>query len=236
MRRFVARQGEYVVRLGSDEREVLATVASDVARMLGAAPFDAAPEPAAGRAGAGDEPPAGSGRPTSERAADPHGAWPWSQAVDPPEDPAVRRLLPDGSLDPEQAAEFRRFTEGDLRERKIAGLRTWWAALTTPGGRQGDAVAVTEAEAPAVAAAMTDVRLVLAERLGVRTDDDGDRLYAELAQDPAEDRAAQVRHAFVGVYAVLSELQESLVGAMLTAARARGTSHRRGGGTPGAAG
>lgn len=224
MRRFVARQGQYVARLASDEREVLATVASDVARMLGAEPF----EPGAPAA----EPPA----PGAGGAPDAHGAWPWAQSVDPPQDPAVRRLLPDGSLDPEQAAEFRRFTEGDLRERKVAGLRAWWTALQTPGGRLGDAVAVPVAEAPAVAAAMTDVRLVLAERLGVRTDEDGERLYAELAQDPGEDRAAQVRHAFVGVYAVLSELQESLVGAMLADARARGTSHPRRSGGAGAAG
>jgi hypothetical protein len=233
MRRFVARQGQYVVRLDSDEREVLATVASDVARMLGAEPFGPG---ARGRRGSSDEV-----RPSDEDApdvpgSDLHGSWPWSQAVDPPDDPAVRRLLPDGSLDPEQAAEFRRFTEGDLRERKIDGLHAWWAALTTPGGRLGDAVAVPTGEAPAVAAAMTDVRLVLAERLGVRTDEDGERLYAELAQDPGRDRAAQVRHAFVGVYAVLSELQESLVGAMLADARTRGTSHPRGSGGSGTAG
>jgi hypothetical protein len=226
MRGFVARQGQYVVRLTADERDVLATVASDVARMLGAEPFTpVGRKPARGGRGSSDQ-----------DAPDLHGAWSWSQAVEPPDDPAVRRLLPDGSLDPEQAAEFRRFTEGDLRERKIAGLRSWWSALTTPGGRLGDAVAVTEAEAPAVAAAMTDVRLVLAERLSVRTDEDGERLYAELAQEPGPDRAAQVRHAFVGVYAVLSELQESLVGAMLAAARARGTSHRRGSGGTGTAG
>ncbi|MCR6689514.1 DUF2017 family protein [Cellulomonas sp.] len=248
MRGFVARQGQYVARLDAGERDVLAGIASDVGVMLGAVPFRRAAraatqaaeraaqqalgqtvEPTVEHGGTSSDTPAGAdGLPVS--------GWPWEQDIEPPEDPAVRRLLPDGSLDAEQAAEFRRLTEPDLRARKVEGLRTWWSALRTPGGRSGDAVAVTAAEAPAVAAALTDIRLVLADRLGVVTDEDADRLYDELALDPGDDHAAQVRHAFVGIYAVLSELQETLVGAMLADARARGTSHRRPGGGASASG
>lgn len=254
MRGFVARQGQYVARLDAGERDVLAGIASDVGVMLGAVPFRRAARAAAqaaehaaqqalGHTGEPSiEPTVGQGGTPRSSAASagadglPTSGWPWEQEIEPPQDPAVRRLLPDGSLDAEQAAEFRRLTEPDLRARKVEGLRTWWSALRTPGGRSGDAVAVTAAEAPAVAAALTDIRLVLADRLGVVTDEDADRLYDELALDPGDDRAAQVRHAFVGIYAVLSELQETLVGAMLADARARGTSHRRPGGGPPASG
>ncbi|CAM5792458.1 putative protein OS=Cellulomonas persica OX=76861 GN=CPE01_01400 PE=4 SV=1 [Cellulomonas persica] len=245
MRGFVARQQEYVARLDADERAVLAGIASEVGVLLGAVPFrktarqadaaaSAAPTPtgaAGGQVDEGDDEDdvpgdlLDDGPPLSAL------GWAWQRPVERPTDPAVRRLLPDASDDPEQAAEFRRLTDADLRERKITGLRTWWQALRTPGGPQGDAVAVTAAEAPAVAAAMTDVRLVLADRLGIRTDEDGERIYQELAQpapaapdgsDAAE--AMAVRRAFVGVYAMLSELQETLVGAMLAQARARRTS------------
>ena len=35
--------------------------------------------------------------------------------IDQPEDPVLRRLLPNGYADPESAAEFRKYTEGSLR-------------------------------------------------------------------------------------------------------------------------
>ncbi|UJP41680.1 DUF2017 family protein [Cellulomonas palmilytica] len=240
MRGFVARQHEYVARLDADERAVLAGIASEVAVLLGAEKFRTA-----GRLRAD----AGTGAEGSDETADDdeladepplHAlGWPWQRPVEAPTDPAVRRILPDASDDPEQAAEFRRLTDADLRARKIAGLRTWWHALRTPGGRQGDAVAITAAEAPAVAAAMTDVRIVLADRLGIRTDEDGERIYSELqapspADGPGPDggEAAAVRRAFVGVYAMLSELQETLVVAMLARARSRDTTHGRPGSGP----
>jgi len=249
MRGFVARQQEFVARLDADERAVLAGIASEVAVLLGATPFrtaDGLRRTSRGGAGQqvvgrvdgderardGDDEPRG----LDDDADVPLSAlgFAWQRPVAAPRDPAVRRILPDASEDPELAAEFRRLTDADLRERKIAGLRTWWHALRTPGGRQGDAVAITAAEAPAVAAAMTDVRLVLADRLGVRTDEDGEAIYRELerASAPGESdaasgataggEAAAVRRAFIGVYAMLSELQETLVGEMLAQARARG--------------
>ncbi|MFC0706120.1 hypothetical protein FHR89_002060 [Cellulomonas uda] len=240
MRGFVARQQEYVARLDADERAVLAGIASEVAVLLGAEKFRTAGRlrtdvGAPSHADASDE------LDDDELVEEPplHAlGWPWQRPVEAPTDPAVRRLLPDASDDPEQAAEFRRLTDADLRARKIAGLRTWWHALRTPGGRQGDAVAITAAEAPAVAAAMTDVRIVLADRLGIRTDEDGERVYAELHAASGHDagggrdggggdggEAAAVRRAFIGVYAMLSELQETLVTAMLVRVRSRDATH-----------
>ena len=98
--------------------------------------------------------------------------------VTPPRDPALRRLLPDASrADPELAAEFRRLTEADLRGAKVAHLLRLRDALQGPG----TAVVVPPSDAPAFAAAFTDLRLVVAERLGIRTEADAEALAAALA-------------------------------------------------------
>ncbi len=231
MRGFRAVAGRYVAGLGPTEREVFATVVADVAELLGAERFGverAAPEPD----GAG---PLGALRMATG-------------AVDAPEDPAVRRLLPDASRDDDAvAAEFRRLTEADLRWAKIARLRDVWSALVAPAGARGpgarapldddDDLVLARADAPAFAAALTDVRLVLADRLGLETEADADRLYATLeAQAEAEededlvpgsrggaddDRPAreileqEVRAYLGSVYAALSWLQESLMAVLL---------------------
>src|SRR5699024_3875466 len=89
-------------------------------------------------------------------------------------DPALDRLLPTGNREDEQeAAEFRRYTEQGLRSRKHANLMT---AVRTLDAADEDQWAVTRAEAPAVMIALTDVRLVMGERLGLRTDEDAERL------------------------------------------------------------
>lgn len=53
-------------------------------------------------------------------------------------DPALRRLLPDAYRDdPEAAAEFRRFTSGDLLGRKVSNARTLLATLGDASGPVG---------------------------------------------------------------------------------------------------
>lgn len=133
-----------------------------------------------------------------------------------PDDPALLRLLPDVSReDPEVAAEFRRLTEEDLRATKVAQLLRLRAAL------QGHPeVVVVPSEAPAVAAALTDLRLVIAERLGIRDEADADAVH-RLVQtvhvlDPA-DGDAIARAYLATVYTMLSLLQETLVELMLDA-------------------
>ncbi len=95
--------------------------------------------------------------------------------ADPPEDlddrdPALDRLLPVAHRGDEKvAAEFRRLTEHDLRDRKAANLT---AAIEALRGATGDHLELTKEQAGAVAVALTDARLVLGERLGLRTDED----------------------------------------------------------------
>lgn len=123
------------------------------------------------------------------------------------DDPALARLLPQANReDPALAAEFRRLTEGGLRARKRAHLALASAALQ----RQGP-LGLTREEASALVKALTDTRLVLGERLGLRSDED------------AEAIAEALRHRSTGddpwisaalLYDVLTWWQESLVTAL----------------------
>jgi len=211
MRGFKRRRGMYVARLDADERDVVAALVADVAELLGA-----------GRLETRDAVPAGDGNPRMR-----------IEPLPPPSDPAVRRLLPDASRDdPQVALEFRRLTEDDLRADKVARLARLWAALTTPTpGWRTDAFVVAPADAQGVAAAITDLRLVLAERLGIRTDEQAERLYDALLDSPQADPAADeetedldpaARRYLVAVYGALSWLQESLVEMLLHDLRAGG--------------
>lgn len=202
MRAFTERQGAFVARLDASEREVVAALVADVAQLLGAPRFDEVGVPGA-----------------------PEVPLLRTEALPAPQDPAVRRLLPDASRDdPELSAEFRRLTEDDLRAAKVARLGRLWTLLTTAGeGRRHDLLTVSPAAAPDVAAALTDLRLVLAERLDVRTDEDAERLYDELDDDDGAP-GAEVRRYLVALYGALSWLQESLVGLMLAQARRGGAS------------
>ena len=154
-------------------------------------------------------------------------------AVKPPADPALARLLPDGHRDdPEASAEFRRYTEVGLRQRKRTGLETARRTLGRPG-----VLLLDDSEAQAWVVALTDVRLVLAERMGLRTDDDherlmdqvmdaidardegdsadavGDRPASDLGGDPASDMVAL--EVMLSLYDFLTWLQETLVAALV---------------------
>jgi len=123
-------------------------------------------------------------------------------------DPALERLLPAGNRTDDQAsADFRRLTEHGLRTRKARHLASAIAALRAPG----TAVDLDERTAVDMVVALTDVRLVLGERLGLREDADVDRLEAELATMDDDDPRL---HA-MSVYDFLTWLQETLATAML---------------------
>lgn len=122
-----------------------------------------------------------------------------------PTDPALLRLLPDVAPDdPERSEEFRRLTEADLRESKLANLRI---ALHTLGatGR----IELGGEQLAAWLTALTDVRLVVASRLEIADDDDVERLHAE------EDGLPEHEAMLLTVYDVLSWAQEHLAAIML---------------------
>src|SRR6476469_3845992 len=89
-----------------------------------------------------------------------------------PRDPALDRIFPTANRQDDQvAAEFRRLTEEGLRSRKAANLSTAIAALS---GFEEQRISLDHEEALALLVALTDVRLVLGERLGLRSDEDFD--------------------------------------------------------------
>jgi len=199
-RPFRGRHGRVVVNLDPAERELLAGLLRDVASLLDPEAGDGDADDAAETAGAGDE---------------------WAQleaalAVAPPSDPAVARLLPDGNRDdPELAQSYRRLTEHGLRENKQAALVTAAAAL-----RRDDPVVLDRDEATALLKGMNDVRLVVAERVGLRTDEDAAALHLHLelaARLPEDVQVPDAEQAWLGmaaIYEALTWWQEALVAAI----------------------
>ncbi|MDJ0316356.1 MULTISPECIES: DUF2017 domain-containing protein [Arthrobacter] len=125
-----------------------------------------------------------------------------------PADPALLRLLPNAVMDDDEGAlEFRQLTERSLRETKIGALRA--AAL----GLDSEKLLLNEEAAKLWAMALNDVRLVLAERLDIRDEQDAERVHE--VQDWAD--ADDVESYLSLVYNFVSWLQESLVQAMLMA-------------------
>src|SRR5262249_30679558 len=121
-----------------------------------------------------------------------------------PDDPAIERLFPDVyPEDPDAAAEFRRFTEEDLKAAKLDQAKTVLEDLLEAGGE----VRLDEAAADMWLRALTDVRLTLGTRLGVEDDTDIEtELDEAVLRDPTSPRVSQL-----SVYAYLTFLQESLV-------------------------
>ena len=126
-----------------------------------------------------------------------------------PRDPALDRLFPTGNREDEQlAAEFRRLTEEGLRARKTANLDT---AITALSPLEDEKVSIDHEQAVALVVALTDVRLVLGERLGLKQDDDFDLLEEQVSGLPEDDPAVYA----LAVYDFLTWLQETLAHALM---------------------
>jgi hypothetical protein len=130
-----------------------------------------------------------------------------------PDDPVLARLFPTAYPgDAEASAEFRRFTEGTLRDGKagaavaiIDGLEE--AGLPSELTEEGLMIDVelSEAEAETWMRSFTDLRLALATRLGVEEGDE--EVWAAL---PDDDPRAQAHD----IYDWVGYLQETLVHAL----------------------
>ncbi|HEX5967452.1 MAG TPA: DUF2017 domain-containing protein [Intrasporangium sp.] len=126
-------------------------------------------------------------------------------------DPALDRLLPDAHRgDDAVAAEFRRLTEEGLRQRKSANLDV---AMERLAAASDDQVALDDAQAPAFLMALTDVRLLLGERMGMRTEEDAERLHAAMEVIDDDDPLGYA----MAWYDFLTWLQETLTQALMDA-------------------
>ncbi|MEU2199716.1 DUF2017 family protein [Isoptericola sp. NPDC019482] len=219
----------YVARWDDVEREVLGRVARDVAELL--------------RAESGLEP----GIEVGDGVA-------FTGVARVPQDPAVQRLLPDAhDEDADVAAEFRHLTQTDLAAGKLARLVAFADAIDSPDvlpddPREGAELVVPRESAQEFAGALTDVRLVLAERLGLVDDQDVETLHDDVlaglddedddTDDADDDReetddapdeyagwervglSGRERRYWGGVFVAAGFAQESLVDEMLADLRA----------------
>ncbi|MEU1268977.1 DUF2017 domain-containing protein [Streptomyces sp. NPDC005799] len=141
---------------------------------------------------------------------------------EPPNDPVLKRLFPDAYSDPEgtpgpqeaqeaqaYSAEFRRYTENDLRAGKrdnaLAVVRTLDAL--TPGADGGAVLKLSPEQSRQWLGSLNDLRLAIGSRLEITDEDDTDVLYRLPDEDP--------RKPMVMAYLWLGGLQETLVNTLL---------------------
>lgn len=131
----------------------------------------------------------------------------------PPEDPVLRRLLPDAYSgdEVEESGEFRRYTEQSLTAAKVSHAEAVLSSLVV-GGYDPDAGEIGGQEAVEVELGheavqawlktLTDIRLAIAVRLGIETEED-----AVVVAQSEDDAVA----AMSDVYDWLGYVQESLI-------------------------
>ncbi|MGC9536246.1 DUF2017 domain-containing protein [Streptomyces sp. UG1] len=143
---------------------------------------------------------------------------------EPPADPVLKRLFPDAYVDPEGApqakeaeeqraysAEFRRYTENDLRAGKrdnaLAVIRSLDELSGASAGEGGAVLKLSAEESQCWLGALNDLRLAIGSRLDITDEDDTDLLY----RLPDEDS----RKPMVMAYLWLGGLQETLVSTLM---------------------
>lgn len=127
----------------------------------------------------------------------------------PPDDEVLLRLLPNAYADPVESAEFRRYTESVLREKKRAHALLLRSQLLHADTSK---VVLNHETAQAWLGAMNDIRLALGVRLQVE-ENSSEQFELLPPDDP-----------MYGVYAVyswLGWLQESLLHALMDDARSK---------------
>ncbi|MGP4089647.1 DUF2017 domain-containing protein [Streptomyces sp. KR55] len=141
---------------------------------------------------------------------------------EPPSDPVLRRLFPDAYRDPERtpgpeaaeeekaySAEFRRYTENDLRagkrENALAVIRS--LDMLASAGDGGAVLELTVEQSQQWLGALNDLRLAIGSRLEITDEDDTDLLYQLPDEDP--------RKPMVMAYLWLGGLQETLVSTLM---------------------
>jgi Domain of unknown function (DUF2017) len=155
----------------------------------------------------------------NERAVPADGADPLEAMLDfsgpttEPEDPVLKRLFPTAYVDDDEAAgEFRRFTEGALRDGKAAVAIAVIEALEEAGlpaeleedGLMID-VELSETEAEAWLRSFTDMRLAIATRLEIEEGDE--EFWHSLSEEDPRSQAHDI-------YEWVGYLQETLVEAL----------------------
>jgi hypothetical protein len=136
--------------------------------------------------------------------------------TEPPADPVLARLFPDAYSDHEDgidareaSAEFRRFTENDLRARKREDAQAVIRTLDSlhPEGDERVVLRLDPDDCRHWLGTLNDLRLAIATRLDI----DDDKSYDELRDLPDDD----LRKPLAMVYDWLTGLQDTLIESMM---------------------
>ena len=149
-----------------------------------------------------------------------------------PEDPVLRRLLPNAYADEKSAGEFRRYTEHGLREKKKAHALAIYEALLpqdeewtgdTPLDKGFLTVTFPSAQSLEWLGGLNDLRLALAVRLGIGTNLSESK-GAEHEEEPSNAESLHKKYelmvdsdpmkAVYSVYSWIGWLQQSLLEAL----------------------
>ena len=191
MKKFHRRRGMIVTQLSAYEVELLASLIMQLIELIS----DGEPEGFASQSEAAD--------PFEEIVKDLEGE---PDEPGPLEDPVLKRLFPEAYPDDAAAsADFRRFTERDLKAAKVAEARVVLDRLATTelGARD---LKIPREEVESWLRTLTSVRLAVATRLGIKDAADADELAALPDEDP--------RSFMVSVYDWLGFAQETLISAL----------------------
>ncbi len=191
MKKFSRRRGVVSTSLSSYEVELLTSLVGQLVELVS----DGEPEHFGAR-GASNDP--------FERLVRDLQAEPDAPEVS--DDPVLRRLFPNAyPHDAAASSDFRRFTERDLRSRKVADAQVVLAALArTEQGTQD--LRIDPAEGEAWLRTLTSVRLAVATRLGITDAESAEELGDLSDEDP--------RSFMVSVYDWLGFAQETLIAAL----------------------
>lgn len=130
-------------------------------------------------------------------------------------DPVIAVLLPQASEDPLTSMEVSSLTRARLRGDKVDRLVRLAAELRAPSG-PGETVLVASGQESDWLGAINDIRLVLAQRLGIESAQDAEHVHAVAFQEAPEeetDREQWYRGTAL-VYDMVTWWQESLVSAL----------------------
>jgi Domain of unknown function (DUF2017) len=185
----IRRRGGHVrIRLDADEAGFLIALSHELITLLSDTPKTA------GQPDAGDPLEALAGA--------------FADPVEPPEDAALQRILPDAYQgDDEAAAEFRRLTDSGLRSAKRLRLEHLIESLSNadPPGNAGVRLDLDDAEVEEWLFTLTDVRLMFGTWINATEDLDDERTSVA---------PGTKRHAEIEAYDWLASLQETLVHAL----------------------
>ena len=130
-------------------------------------------------------------------------------------DPVIAALLPQASEDPLTAMEVSSLTRARLRGDKVDRLERLAAELRAPSGPE-DTVLVAPGQESDWLGAANDIRLVLAQRLGIESAQDAERVHAAAFHEAPEEETSREQwyRGTALVYDMITWWQESLVSAL----------------------